>query len=380
MSRRIVKAALAATGTVATAAALAVAGSPAAHAIPAQDGQAEVIAFAGSDTTFNFIDAYVGVWNSSADNAGSEDQAVNIPAKTTGPVDVPGDADCAAYTLNPPPDGSGAGRRFLENHEPTFNNSGSCVDVARSSGKANATDDPGTQFWAFARDAVSFATFGGSAINLTQQQLKDIYTCTTKTWDALGSPAGKTGTIHRYIPQSGSGTRDFFLSTVLGGVAVAPDAPDCPLDQSLQENDGSAIAGDTQAVAAYSAGQWVFQNHNDTTKLGGALLGSINGVTAASGSGASAAINEAAVLNGTFLGSRDLFNVLDPAIDPGADGHAYNAALRVVGVDDDGPSLLCGGDEDDLIRSFGFVPLPFDTTDPTGTFTTTDSTCRLTTV
>ena len=96
-----------------------------------------------------------------------------------------------------------------------------CTSYARSS-RARASTDP-----AFAPGGVAFVDLAGDAVTwsaqattnapatLTTAQLAAIYNCTDTNWGQVG---GANAPIHAFIPQSGSGTRAFFLSAI--GVAT----------------------------------------------------------------------------------------------------------------------------------------------------------------
>lgn len=348
-------------GAVAAAAiAIAGFGAESASALPAADGVRQQVAFAGSDTTFDFMRAYTTAWQASSSNqtGAAADILTNLQPVGTNLTTVAADANCAARTYGPGntayPNGSSAGITALT-ASAGATPANACIDVARSSRARRSTDPSTLQFFAFARDAVSFTTWT-NPVNLTQAQLQDVYACRTTNWSSIAG-SGKTGTIIRYLPQTGSGTRDFFVSTLLGGVNPAPNTAACPLIE-VQENVGTQVAAANQAraILPYSVAQWVYQNRapaNGATDLtAGNLIGSINGVAPATGNGSTAAANNTAILNGTFRGSRNVYNVLDTRT-PTA---SYNAALRIVGFDSTGRSLLCNGGQASLISAFGFVP------------------------
>lgn len=371
-----------ATGFIAATAAAIVAltSAPAAAAVPPSDGAAQTIAFVGSDTTQDFSAAYIagytnnagasvyGGWNNdNVANPSHEDNAVNVPAKLTAgqTVTVPADSECTADTTyglgtgqTVPPDGSSAGRDALFAAANRTAGHTACIDVARSSSGPRAGTDPvpdASYYYGFALDAVSFATFGTS-VNLTLQQIRDIYNCNITDWSGIPG-SGKTGPIHRYLPQSGSGTRSFFISRILNN-SFAPGTTACPLNELLQENDArdiTAPAEQAAAILAYSAGQHVFQKAGEfhaVDKTNGVLVGSLGGVSPVIISGSTETVNAAAIKNGTFFGWRTLYNVLDKRLDT-----AFTAAQRVVGFNDLGNSPLCNGDLAGTITNFGFVPL-----------------------
>jgi len=348
-------------GAVAAAAiALAGFGAQSASALPAADGVRQQVVFAGSDTTFDFIKSYAATWQaSSSNNTGSAADILTVlPPVSSTTTTVAADANCGAQTWGtatlPYPNGSSAGITALANSAAAGN---ACVDVARSSRAKGGTDPATLKFFGFARDAVSVATYGAK-INVSQAQLQDIYACRTTLWQNIPG-SGKTGTIVRYLPQAGSGTRSFFISSLLGGANPAPNSAACPLIE-VQENVGSQVSAANQprAILPYSVAQWVYQNRapaNGAVDLtAGNFIDSIDGVSPSTGDGSTAAAAATPILNGTFKGARTVYNVLDTRT-PAA---SYNAALRIVGFDSTGRSLLCNGSQASKITAYGFVPFP----------------------
>lgn len=149
------------------------------------------------------------------------------------------------------------------------------IDIARSSGQ------PGTQVPAgaandnltsvpLARDAVAVAvgsSVKASITNLTTSQLRALYSCGTTFTD--GTVTGYnattktavlngTTTVHIQIPQSGSGTRSFFL-TALG--LTGPGT--CVDDSGFPENSVSAVA--SNGVIPFSAAQYIAQFNGRVT-------------------------------------------------------------------------------------------------------------------
>jgi ABC-type phosphate transport system substrate-binding protein len=127
------------------------------------------------------------------------------------------------------------------------------VDVARSSrgpqtGDVDSKGNP-LLFLPFAEDELKYATATttNAPQNLTTAQLVSIYTCVDTTWTQVGGTS--TATIHPVIPQSGSGTRSFFLST-LGNITPGTCV------SVVQENDPTAEAGNPNALGPFSVAQF----------------------------------------------------------------------------------------------------------------------------
>jgi phosphate transport system substrate-binding protein len=343
-----------------------------AAAVPPSDGQVDQLTLVGSDTTQDVMGAISGRWNADAQNPAPKDFLRNVKAFGGGTFTVPGDNACGVKTwaITPTvptgtqeqaPTGSGAGKARLT-VSVTANDG--CVDIARSSSARGATDPASFEYYAFARDAVSWAAYGGPTTkNLTLANLRAIYNCTKTNWNQVGGP---NQAIQRYIPQAGSGTRNFFISNVLGFDPTTISSGTCPaVNQSLPENDGTQIpaANRPAAILAFSASQWIAQGNAKSPDLrGGTYIGKIGGVnpvtTKANGTFApsTAAYSETS----TFVGARYVFNVLDNT------SRQYTESRRAVGFvlggGVAGASRLCAGAYASTIKTFGFLPLPVDAT------------------
>jgi len=105
-----------------------------------------------------------------------------------------------------------AGIGALETANPSIDGH-PCIDYAASSRPRGSSDPNTISFVSLAQDAVTYATQPNShaPANLTTSQLAEIYNCQVTNWKQLG---GKSGTIDAFIPQSGSGTRSFFLAAI----------------------------------------------------------------------------------------------------------------------------------------------------------------------
>lgn len=159
-------------------------------------------------------------------------------------------------------DGSGAGIKYLALNTRTKDKKYYCADFARSS-RARAAGDPSSTsvvFVPLAKDAVTYATTKttDAPANLTIAQLTGIYTCKYTNWKQVG---GKNAAIKAYIPQSGSGTRAFFLSAI--GVSTLGS---CVIDSTtnpLQENEGTdPRLNSPQVIVPYSVGSWLAQKYH----------------------------------------------------------------------------------------------------------------------
>ena len=394
-----------------------------------------VLAAGGSDTTEKVMDAIMAQANASAGETW-----VNLPSFPTTATQVPGDLNCPTMNWQPNgvtpvapdrtvPAGSGNGRSMLQTLITDNNSYGTplrpvkgCLDIARSSSFSSSSPAVGTgEYYAFALDAVSWATGSLSApAALSKADLVKIYNCTYTDWSQV--PGGSAGPIQRYLPQSGSGTYQFFLSDVLGSSSFNFGTPSasCPAPISvdvsskpLEENNASVInpVHWQSAIFPYSAGQWVYQANNSANptidkrvlpsggapaRLGGILTNvDANGLTTTQSMNANPAaynitdrkwqLNDAGLsvvqpgASGgypiteasstrvntvpAFIGVRFVYNVLDTR------SPNYNEALLAVGFDNVNgsttKSALCNGQRAAIIASYGFAPLP--TTGVSGT-------------
>jgi phosphate transport system substrate-binding protein len=262
------------------------------------------------------------------------------------------------------PNGSSAGRDALQD-EPD------CVDIARSSSGPRAVgpsgDDATFEYYAYGVDGVTWASHPNSPApnNLTLAQLQGIFNCTFTNWSQVG---GGNGQIRRYFPQSGSGTRAFVVSDLLGGQdPVNFQSPNCPAVIPTQENSGLLIAQNghqSSAIVPYSAGNWIAQANGVVSpdQRAGQILWRLNGAGFVAGAAPNFRPGMAIVEENVRLvdptpavpGIRFIFNVVDSA------GPSYVTAKRYVGFEneaDGDTSPLCNGQFAATIRSFGFDDL-----------------------
>jgi len=184
------------------------------------------------------------------------------------------------------------------------------VDIARSSSGPGTDANANGQllFVPYARDAVAYAYKGGTAAwaNLTPAQLKQVFDGTLTTIDGVA--------VRPRLPQSGSGTRNFFLPAIgyPAGTKVAPGVTD--VGNATAENDATVLAaGD---IIPFSVASWVAQSNGvtgvDTIGTTGVQLGSpIASTVPFTGTGAALVPNKAYYDNATF--GRDTYLVVEYA-------------------------------------------------------------------
>lgn len=244
----------------------------------------------GSDTTQGVMNHVADAYNAEA--WGGLTHLYSYDA--TGTATITPKAGCAEMAR---PNGSSAGIAALAADASTP----PCIDYARSS-RAKKTDgsEDALAFFALARDGVTWvkqATSNAPA-SLTKAQLAGIYSCQLITWDQVGGTS--TTVIKPYLPQSGSGTRSFWLS------AIGVSSPGACVTQGVPENNGAALPNDPDVVAPYSIANYIAQVHKGLDDVHGTTVpGQIGGTAAITGSGSSAALN--AGFDATFL--RTVYNV-----------------------------------------------------------------------
>jgi hypothetical protein len=176
------------------------------------------------------------------------------------------------------------------------------------------------------------------------------------TYDPTGTIAGDTK-IDLYVPQPGSGTRNFWAST-LGFNATTP--PSCVHDTivggvlaadnvSVEEHDGTVLATDPNGFAPFSIAQWISQRNGHDDRRHGAV---VHDLTPAGGTAESPFSNgnpQTGSLNTSFPITRDVYSVVSYA--------------RVTSTSDPLYNLLNGSNstvcQDSLqIISYGFGLIP----------------------
>ena len=154
--------------------------------------------------------------------------AANIPPvarATARSFTVPCDKRCGCPDLQRWGTTATTAERFVRRHQRLSADTTGCIDIARSSRDKRDTDPANLEFYAFAKDAVTWARWqclpwrrrspAGCAPNsLTQDQLKGIYLCTEPgglplytNWNQVG---GDNEPIVRYLPQAGREHSSFF--------------------------------------------------------------------------------------------------------------------------------------------------------------------------
>ncbi len=190
----------------------------------------------GSGTTQRVVKGLANAFNATAPVA----RIVSYSATGGGTLNLP---DASSITR---PVGSGAGKDLL--HGGTNNTN---IDFARSSSAQSSGETAdGLQSFPFAVDTLIMVKSGNVAshapASLTIAQILEIYQGTVTNWNQVG---GTAGTIKPLIPQSGSGTLNFFtaqLTEANGGV------PPVIVATPVTEHDPAPIMNDPDAIAPFS--------------------------------------------------------------------------------------------------------------------------------
>jgi phosphate transport system substrate-binding protein len=360
------------------------------------DGDQDVVAFVGSDTTQDVTGAIIADYQ--ADTAYNNDPETpaddrdildNVLSVEVNPNPVPGDEHCGARTYHTPPtgtevlapNGSTAGRDALK---ASVLAGDGCIDIARSSSGPRAVgtgagQDPASfEYYAFGLDAVGWSSASAAApSNLTLAQLRGIYNCSFTNWNQVG---GGNQAIQRFYPQPGSGTRAFFQSDVLGFDPFTFTSCAAPIE--VQENQGVTIpvAQRPAAIVPFSGANWIaMANGAIGDQRGGQTIRNLDGQNIVAQSGGSfvpgAPVQESNVRlvdpTPDYVGVRFVFNVIDNT------SPSYASAIRYVGFDNvesGSTSPLCSGGRATTVTRFGFGTLG-NTVDPTRN--AAGSTCRL---
>jgi ABC-type phosphate transport system substrate-binding protein len=245
------------TGAAVTAAAITLAAAPALADPPARVSPrpADVVAV-GSDTIQNVFDQFSHDFNA-AHRTGRKLYSWDATNPKTGAIH-----DVIRFkqrcTPEPRPNGSSEGITAVATNSGGRTAGQPCEDLARSS-RDRKTGDP-----AFARGGLAWVTLAGDAVTWSTQavtnaprrlspaQITGIYECRFTNWRQVG---GRNAPIRAFIPQSGSGTRSFFLSAI-GVTAPGPCVSDG--GGKLEENEGvNPLLVNVNAIFPYSIGKFI---------------------------------------------------------------------------------------------------------------------------
>lgn len=200
----------------------------------------------GSDTTMGSIHFAAEAFNEAHPEAGFKVASyAAVPQPAGGTITLPGGTEINR------PNGSGGGKGLLygANNQPE-------LDFARSSSALNGNETAANlQAFPFGLDTLRIAVSGNVAshapASLTPAQIVGIYKGDIDNWSEVG---GTAGVIAPKIPQSGSGTRDFFVAQ-LKAMNGGADVTLAGTVEPVQEHDDTTIKNDANAIAPFSLGR-----------------------------------------------------------------------------------------------------------------------------
>jgi hypothetical protein len=343
----------------------------------------------GSDTTEAIMDAFATTTNGLVGSYDAVDPVTGTTNDTISVFQNAGTGQTMRTFCRPNGSGDGVSALRFSNGSTTVTPYGSTcatgtMPVAGTMSFARSSSGPGSNqsptgvyvYVPFAYDNVALAVGPTGTTNITQANLftfADLQTlyksCGTVTeggvtyWP-LGSPTAQPAgsqQIDLYIPQAGSGSRNFWLSTLTGSTTPAvcvtstEDAGAAHPGQSLEENHGQVLTDDPDGVFPYSVGQWLYQQANSGTSIdvrAGALLTNLSGISPFGNPPTDTTMNVS-----TFPIFRELYNVF---VFNSVAGTTPNPDLVRMFVNT--TSALC--QSAGIIRSFGFVSLASATQAP----------------
>jgi len=235
---------------------------------PAKPLKATDIAGVGSDTTQYVMDGMATAFNaaSTTTELGSWDAVPPAGGTATTIVTKTG---CAPITR---PNGGSAGVAALQA------DTTGCIDFARTiSPKATDGTQNALTFYAYGRDGVSWATVPSTPAKtpatLTTAQLAGIYTCQVTDWKSV-SASLPSNPIHAKLPQVSSALRKTFLTRI----GLSDSTVGACVDQTVEQNKGTALAGDPLAIVPHSIASYLAQSKKKVPDArAGIVLRSING-------------------------------------------------------------------------------------------------------
>lgn len=193
------------------------------------------------------------------------------------------------------------------------------VDIARSSSSNTANANGNLLYVPYARDAVSYAydcngcSSSDEAVlsTLTKAELAQVYS-------ASGSSVIRGVTINPRLPQSASGTRQFFLAALgLGKTYLSPAVPSGDnTTAGPQENDATVLSSSapTNEIIPFSVANWIAQSNKvaPSTMVSTVKLGTpVSGEAPYTGTGTNLVANPAFYSDATF--GRDTYLVVEYA-------------------------------------------------------------------
>ena len=300
-----------------------VAGGGVAHADPVGAPTFRELAGVGSETTTPVMNALAN--DATALAIGGVRQVASYNATGSATVTTKDPAVNPNCTINRP-NGSGAGRTALLAQLQAGNN---CLQFSRSSALDLSAAAVQLTYIPFATESITFAISNTSNLprSLTLAQLQGFFRCTNP------------GTYAAMLPQSGSGTRNFWITQMYVGGVLPNPVPACVqngVDENnvlIEEHNGTQV--NNSEIVPFSVAQWGSQTSGLIADVRGSTrLGQIDGTNP---------------FSANFALQRDLYNVIPTS----TEGTAPTSTVFV------GPNaLMCQADADAIILRFGLRLTP----------------------
>jgi ABC-type phosphate transport system substrate-binding protein len=272
------------TGAAVAAAAVTLAAAPALADPPARvTPRAGDVVGVGSDTIQNLLDQFSHDFNASH-RTGAKLYSWDATNPKTGAIhdNIRFKRGCSVQQR---PNGSSEGITAVKTNEGGSTAGHPCEDFARSSRDRASTDPPfapgGLAFVTLAGDAVTWSTqtVTNAPVRLSPAQLTGIYECRITNWRQVG---GRNAPIRAFIPQTGSGTRAFFLKAIgltTPGACVSDD------NNLLEENEGvNRVLAGPNVIFPYSIGKYIAEKFHSARCLNRSCT-PVRGVTCRPGRG-----------------------------------------------------------------------------------------------
>lgn len=123
------------------------------------------------------------------------------------------------------------------------------ADIGTYSSNLKANESAGVNSYQIAKDGIVVVVNNANQISdLTTNQTKDVFSGNITNWNAVG---GASGTINVITREDGSGTRDAFVSLVMGGKNGTPLLKTAVV-QSSTEAVKQSVKGDPNAIGYIS--------------------------------------------------------------------------------------------------------------------------------
>jgi ABC-type phosphate transport system substrate-binding protein len=282
------------------------------------------VALVGSETTTPVMNAVAN--DATALSVGTTRQVASFNA--TGTATINTHASLPACSAIARPNGSSAGRAALL---ASLNAANGCIQAARSSSLDLAAANPNLVYVPFAEESISYAISNTSSLpkSLTLAQLQGYFRCTNP------------GTYKAMLPQSGSGTRSYWIQQMYTGGTLPSPVPTCVQNGTdeggalIEEHNGSQV--NNTEIVPFSVAQW-------SSQTSGVIGSDVRGATRLG------QVNLTNPFAENFALQRTVYNVIPQSALTGTD--AASVATRTVFAG--ASALMCNATSDAVVVRFGF--------------------------